>query len=382
MEQQNALDLKAESVKKSFDQLKKEETILSEKLKEKEMRHKEIMDKKQEELDECEKNLAEAKKFINGTSEDDLAAEINELEDKQKELNRKLRENDEDGESSISGFSYDCVGAMPIIEKITDMETYFKNPNDFPNLLNRISSPARSPVVQAQKRKRSAESSPKSSRNESPSPQKKDRHLKPKNSDESDDQKKKSSSHRRSSQKFSPNVSPRHLRSKRKSQEKLSEIPVKVARVDAENIAQAPKKKISEKSKRKSQETCNEVGPSEPVPAEIQPMVKELVQPMKKVEKKKEIQKKDVEVQEKLPAVAPPPEDPRDPAKDGQKQPQFTDEISIPETPTTEEIEAKAADKKIEGNPIEAGNDNEEMDDEEDEPGVFRLVRFCLFQKI
>lgn len=141
---------KKEIAVKAFDQLKKEETFWNDKLREKEKVHQELMKKKQKELDVCEKKLNEARIFLNGTIEDELASTITVNEEKLKELNRKLCVN-EDDDSSLSGFSIDCTDSlMPIIEKVTTDIDFFKNPNDFPSLILTMTSPAKNKPEKAQ----------------------------------------------------------------------------------------------------------------------------------------------------------------------------------------------------------------------------------------
>jgi hypothetical protein len=344
-----------EHLETAYEDLEREENVLNEQVNEKEKRQNDVMRTKRKDLAEKEKALAEAQEFIEETViENKLTAEFVELEAKLKLLNQQLRINDEDDDSSISGFVMDTGASMPIIvEKVTtDLASFFKNPNDFPDLLSTLASPVKNkvaakPVAKKQKTlekaKTNSGSTPSTSGRSSSSSKKSrthSRHLKQQNSNEHVRQspkeysQKSPASRRSSSQNISPQVTPRQLRSsgsKRKSQEFMAseseeeQLPVKILRVE---ILAKPYEKIQEPSN-------GIVDSSEPEQVNIQPrnLSKEFRAQQEKLAKNTP---KPIAQQKAHDKPHSSPEDPRDPVKDGQHQLQ-TDQISIPETPTTEE---------------------------------------------
>jgi hypothetical protein len=144
---------------------------------------------------------------------------------------------------------------------------------------------------------------------------------------------------------------------------------VKVQRYEAEKI-----------SKIRDHEPSDEVESSEPRSMEEQ-LLKDakIVQEQQKVAENSH--QKTTAVQQKI-SACPPPEDTRDPVMDGnKKQQQTTDEISIPETPTTEEQEkhtenAQPKDVEIKENQGNVENVDDFDIDCDDAPKVFNLVTF------
>lgn len=363
------------------------------------------MQQKRKELDEKEKKLAEAQQFMESEEEVKLATEVAELEAKQKEINQKLRVDDDDYDSSI--FGIDIEASMPPVEKVTtDLASFFKNPNDFPDLFSNMRSPAAKNTVEKKQKTPQNQPETSSSSSQSSSESKKNRtsnrHLKPKNSNVRVQQPPKKLprnslvSRRSTLQNVCPQAAPRQLRSgsKRKSQEPVAsqlqtddiQPPVKILRVE-----------ILAKTQENVKEPSDEIiESSEPEQVKMQPrnLSKEfhkqnenvLQSPQKfvQVSPKKAVQvspKKAAETEtpniEKV--SHPSAEDPQDPVKDGQQQ--QTDTVSIPETtedePMEPEIEIEANDDEIQ--------EGDDYDMEEfDAHKIFNVVSFnfvCLNQK-
>lgn len=107
---------------------------LNSNIQEQDRRHQDEVTKIRLEMDSIDREFAEEHKYSESPIEDEVAAETAILDKKLKELGKLLRGDvDDDDESSISGtILLPDQTEMPIIEIMTtDLEDFFKNPNDF-----------------------------------------------------------------------------------------------------------------------------------------------------------------------------------------------------------------------------------------------------------
>lgn len=331
-----------QKAKNSLLKLKEEEKTLDHKIKEKQQRKKDALNKKQQEVIDVEKAIKKSLEFLHGSIEEEMSKENAELEVQLKRLKKQLRADDDDDDcSTVSSCSEITPTQVPFIHKATmDLESFFKNPNDFPMLitspvLNRTSVKK---VVEGSQPKPSAKLSlnfmdktspdsdgPKKARTD-------ERALKPKNS-----------SHRFSQpQQKSPSQSHAQLRQlrsaglKRKSpaadQSPNIVVPSPVVVTPASDEKQPPVKilrieKLSALSPQNEIAEQMETNVSDEVIGSSEP--KEVPYKPRSLDKELQEVQEDEAMEEKI-VRQPSPEDPRDPGTDGMR----TEEIVIPATET------------------------------------------------
>lgn len=132
------LKLEVEKEEERLAALTKENEDICAQVAEKEQNKQNLLEEEKRQLAEVESQITKVETYLANNEEELLAAEIADLE---LQLS-KLKSNDyDDFSSEYSSNSMDYSPAAPVFEKLTtDLQSLFKNPNDFPTSMSPIST--------------------------------------------------------------------------------------------------------------------------------------------------------------------------------------------------------------------------------------------------